>query len=298
MGYRPGSSPRWVITVGMLAGLICGACVAAIAAWVGWRGAGPLPTNEQAVAIVQDVLPDQRVDAVQRRDEIFAYEHHYEAVAERWRQRLFGDDDYIAGYVEVTTSGQDDFAAVQELMRQRLRADSWRVGPRPWGEGFTARGGDAVIEVSPARDGSSGESAATGSPGVVVEYRRVEPARVPVLTVLGGAVGAVAGWLLAGWLARRLRTRSDAVRSNVVVLCAGGVLLLLPVTVVAVIDMAYRALWVVDTLPPQPAWEPYTFVLLRVPALFGVLGLVWAVLLAVGPLPRRMKRSLPAASVP
>ncbi|MEU4221304.1 hypothetical protein [Actinoplanes sp. NPDC026623] len=109
--------------VAALAAFAFAAAGAAAGSWLGWRDAGPLPTDAQARAMVSQLAPDLPVSKTERSDVLFAYEDP--AGSAGW---FLGGDDYNAGFVQVTARpAGGDFHARFTALRDSLPAHGWEV---------------------------------------------------------------------------------------------------------------------------------------------------------------------------
>ncbi|WP_141714690.1 hypothetical protein [Micromonospora mirobrigensis] len=263
--------------------LVLAALVGSLAAWAGWQTAEPLPSDEQAVAAAARAVPDQAGYELRRRDALFVYDYAGDGGVERAVRAVVGDDDYVPGYVEVTLPDRGNGpAGGWGRLAANFRADGWTVDRLPYSDDLVATRDDQVATVtSEVRYDDAGEAQGRSHDDLVIRVHRTEPASVPWLTAAGALLGAVVGWLLAGWGYRRMRSRGPAAR-KAALLSRAGLLLLLPVTLVVLIEMV-RVPLLSGVQLPQPAWDPYMLVFLRVPALLGAVALLAAAALLAGP---------------
>ncbi len=99
---RDGGGQRVLAVVTLLvAACTMASLCAAVLGWIGWRGAGPLPTNGDVNVIMHVVAPAETVTRVERADHIFG-DAYGSIGAAGW---VFGDDDYGSGYVWIETTG-------------------------------------------------------------------------------------------------------------------------------------------------------------------------------------------------
>jgi hypothetical protein len=118
---------RSVVALRVAVAVTLGAIGAALGCAVGWRGAGELPSNEQAASIVGVALPGHTVREIERREELFAYEHLDETRAQPVFTALVGSDNYLAGYVGLTNTGPERATVTVGAVSAHLRAAGWRV---------------------------------------------------------------------------------------------------------------------------------------------------------------------------
>jgi hypothetical protein len=234
----------WLSTV--LVALTCAAAAAAGAAWVGWRAAGPLPSDEQARSVVSALLPGTPVQLGTRDDALFAYSG---GGALAW---LLGNDHYSSGYVDVGLGG-----TTSDRVQAAMRADGWRVDSS--GLGVSARKGD-VSALLYQRDDA-----------VTVEFVRSRPEPVRPLELAGWVAGLLLGWLAAR---RLIAARRPAWATGV-----ASAALLLPATILTTGQLFYES-----TLPPSitpPAlWGDYASFVVHPLALLGAAVGVAALTLA------------------
>ncbi|GAA1791674.1 hypothetical protein GCM10009835_06740 [Planosporangium flavigriseum] len=266
------------VLVGLLTGLILAAVGAAFGGWLGWRGGGPLPSDADAVARVQRLVPQATVVKVDRWDHVFAYEEPGDG-AGRVLVALVGNDDYNAGYVQVLLAGGDDAGTVAQ-MRHRLATEGWRVGASPWDDGVTARNGTLSITSYPATESGSPLLRSTGSGRIAVEVGRDEPARVWPFTLGGWVVGFVLGGALGVFTVRRLARMPRIAGTVVGIVGGGGLAALLPGTVLTTVDLVHSYAGLPDTVTPPAIWGAYMFFGIKALSLLGALAILVTTVLA------------------
>jgi hypothetical protein len=239
----------WLSTV--LVALTCAAAAAAGAAWVGWRAAGPLPSDARARAIAATLLPGAPVRLGDRDDALFGYS------GGRSLAWLLGDDHFTGGHVDVSL-GSATSAQVQAAMR----ASGWRVDSDP-DLGVSARKGDVAALLFQQND------------AVTVELVRSRPGPVRPVELAGWVAGLLLGWLGA---VRVLATRKAAWRIGL-----ASAAVLLPATVLTTGQLFSESV-LPPTITPPGLWGDYAAFVVHPMALLGaVLG---AAALLVALLPR------------
>ncbi|MGK5679882.1 hypothetical protein [Actinoplanes sp. URMC 104] len=235
------------IVAALWTALTVAALTAPIGAWIGWRAAADLPTDEQMRAIVAVAKPGYEGGAEFDRAPYLSGTPFPDDPGVLWN----GYEEYGAGYAEARFSGT---AGDLGGMADRLRAAGWRVGD-PSQDELTAASGDWRLVVRPAYD--VGESAAA-------RVHRAQPVRVAVLAAVFWLVGALLGAGLA-WLARGL--------------IGLGVLGLALLSFHTLLVSVYLVADVVEywgTGPFPLLWEPVMTILVRpVTLIGGSLFLVW-----------------------
>jgi hypothetical protein len=238
----------WLSTV--LVALTCAAAAAAGAAWLGWRPAGPLPSDAQARRIVAAFAPGAPVLLGERDDALFGYAGGHRLT---W---LLGDNEFTGGYVDVALG-----SVGSDQVQAGLRAAGWRVDAEP-GLAVSARKGQLSALLYPGHD------------AVTVELVRSRPGPVRPLELSGWVAGLLLGWLVA--------LRLIVARRAAGVLAVGGAALLLPATVLTTGQLFYES-----TLPPSitpPAlWGDYASFLVHPLSLLGAALALAAVVLTVLP---------------
>jgi len=201
---RPGPATK---LAAVLAAAICGVLVAAGGAWLGWRTAAPLPDSAQ-VARIASAVPLSPAKPAIRHDYIFG------SPAGEGSPGLTGLAEYDSGGViyvyNSSPVGRPGPSALAAEVADRLRADGWRVD----GATFDGKWTTSVV----AYKGGTHVVFFDVSGFAKLRIDRAEPAAVPVLTVVGLIVGALMGWLLAGWVSRRAATQPVAVKVAVILL--------------------------------------------------------------------------------
>ena len=212
----------WLAAV--LVALTCAALAAAAGAWLGWRTAGPLPTDAEARTIAASLAPGVPVRLAARHDPVFGYER------DRPMTWLFGDDDYNGGHVDVTLAG-----AEPTRVQGGLRAGGWSVETDP-ALGVSARKGEFAALVTPVDD------------AVTVEFGRTRPVPVRPLELAGWVAGVLAGWFVA----RRLLAAPPLAWATGV----AGLVLLLPGTVLTT-GQLFAETSLPATITPPALWGDY-----------------------------------------
>lgn len=207
-----------------------------------------------------------------RRDRLFGYD--LTLTPNDPRVLFMGDDNYSAGYVQLIgyPDEQHDLGTAAAVLRE----SGWQVDP------VREEPGSTVLTASTAH---LSLEARLRSPGnrLVVTIHRAPPPWVGSLTVIGWITGALAGWMLAGALARRASRQSPIVQLGIQTAVMCGLVFLTPVTVVVTTALAHAV-----TAPASswlsPPWSAYTYPILRPVALAGaVFAAVAAGLATVAP---------------
>ena len=212
----------WLAAV--LVALTCAALTAAAGAWLGWRTAGPLPSDAEARRIAATLAPGVPVTLDMRHDAVFGYERDHPMT---W---LLGDDDYNGGHVDVTLAG-----AEPTRVQGGLRAGGWRVEADPY-LGVSARKGEVAALLTPAED------------AVTVQFGRTRPAPVRPLELAGWVAGVLVGWFAA----RRLIAAPPLAWTTGV----AGLVLLLPGTVLTT-GQLFAETSLPATITPPALWGDY-----------------------------------------
>ncbi|WP_229074540.1 hypothetical protein [Actinoplanes sp. DH11] len=248
---------RWVAVV--LVALTVAAGMGSAGAWLGWRGADPLPSDQRAREIVAEVLPGTAVGPSERWDAIFG------DPAPDWMTRLISDDEYDGGSVLVPVPVGD-----LAVVRGTLERAGWRVPPAVRSERLSDA--DTVESVTARRAGvelAVFRSSGDGGAGVV--FQRPEPALVRPTALAGGLVGL----LLGGWAASRFTARHVGRRPWNAPAWGGGALLALP-SIAAGSELVSPTGAVPPDVPGAP-WEGY--VIFKLLTVLGLIGWGYAVVL-------------------
>ncbi len=249
---RPSSTAVVVIAVLVsLAGAFLGA---AGAARLSWETAPALPSGAEATELTSTVFPGMTVwgggDAA-----LFVDQPDGDGIE-------YGHADYWVKHTAATR----DVPGFAEAVRQRLDAAGWRIrsdvrpdvdpGSEPTSEdeqytrSFWATRDGLVLDFSifywPGRPWYDSDGAA------MFELSRAEPPHVLLATALGGLLGAMAGWLLTGWVSRR--TEPSRVSTAVVSLTTGfALVLMLPAMLLALGPIVQR-IGAPDERVSEPFW--------------------------------------------
>jgi hypothetical protein len=291
---RPTSST--VVAWAALTAVICGLFAAALASRAGWETSRPQPDRAEAGAILTDVFPGHDLGDIDVPPALFVVYGHALSM-NSLHSLLFGDGgEYQEGATGAWASGAPPVPADQILAtaRQRLTGAGWRVYD-PQVDSYTgctdklcgtpqlitntellARRGDTILTAS-----ISTQTSADGS-YLSVELHRAPPPAVLPAGLLGGLLGAVAGWLLFGWASRRTEGRwTNAPAKTLYVVTM--VLWWLPVALAAPSLLQHHL------GEPHPAWHPlWEWLGQPVASLLFVVGTGCAVLaLGLAAAPRR-----------
>ncbi|MFI1988296.1 hypothetical protein [Actinoplanes sp. NPDC020271] len=221
---------RWIAV--FVVAMTVAAPAAGFGAWLGWRGAASLPTDQRAREIAAAVVPGMTVGEVERHDMVFG--SYYPTGCEAFA----GAEEYDAGSVSVVKAGA---VPVMDLAgaRAALRRDGWQLRPDQEPGSVTAR-----------RDGIQIAVHQGPGPGGVV-FHRVEPALVRVLALVGWG----AGLLLGGWIGLRFSRRSRPAAARV--LGGIGTVLLLVPTIAVTGGLLLPGPAPIPPDGPDALWEPY-----------------------------------------
>jgi hypothetical protein len=273
-GLRCRLAPGGPITVAVVTALLVAVAGGAAGAFIGWQGAASLPSDDDATAIAHSA--DARMPAAgptDRRDFLFGYGIPVQA-NEEILVALLGGDEYTAGYLQYTVTHPDDSLATLRDANGALAKDGWDAEPvsvQSYGGEFWATRGDLMAHMV-TQGGSEGNETS-------LWIQRARPAPVPLLTLVGFALGALAGWQLAGWAARRRKGQPLWQQAAVTSAFVLGAIALLPPTLFNLVAIA-SSLWTVE---PTPAWIGYVFIMFRGLALLGTALLLAALALTALP---------------
>ncbi|WP_250007591.1 hypothetical protein [Actinoplanes sp. M2I2] len=279
---------RAVVVIATLVTVLAGVFGAAAAASPGWALAPSLPQGVTSDELKREVFPGLTVWGG--------------GDAARWVRTGDGEGwqyGFADHWVRHTAETRDVVAYATQV-RDRLAANGWTIrggveftGPEPddvppasrsatfWAtrDGLTLHFDDTVVDKKASWDSEG---------SVTFALSRSAPAVLWLIALAGGLVAALLGWLMTGWVARRVEGRR-LLRAITVLSATIGLTLLLPLA-------AFVALYATggdDT--PGPADELF-FLGLR-----GILHGLWqpalvfaCVMLLLAATPRRSERSQPA----
>jgi hypothetical protein len=228
-----------VAVIWVILGAFAGAVVTTQLAWL---TVPPLPGDERAAQISDTVFPGLHV---------FGGGDVADFVPERG-----AESGLVNGYVNYSVKHTDatrDVDAYEAGARDRLAAAGWTVhdtSSAELGPGFWAARDGLVLQFSiwywpdlPSYDSDGGAS-----------YRlsRATPDRMWAAALPGAPVGAMAAFLVLGWISRRTVRATDGM-AVLSVVAAFPLLLVAPATVQGV-----RAWWRTDPAypPTEPFWRP------------------------------------------
>ncbi|NUO61519.1 MAG: hypothetical protein HOV71_02325 [Hamadaea sp.] len=205
-----------------------------------------------------EILPGDRIDVIQRRDETF-FAPNSEADG-LLMSALLGTDDLDSGYVGVQVHHPQALAQVRDL-EVAASQFHWMADP-----------GDPATMLGHS-DGRTVAVEVLEPEKVLVTIERAEPQTVLPLSLTGFALGAVVGIIL--W--RRLR------RSRAFV---AGALCLLPSAVLVTGQLVYSYLGLPDQVTPPALWSPYVETGTRALSLIGgtllIMSLIGSVRRSIG----------------
>ncbi|WP_162907883.1 hypothetical protein [Allorhizocola rhizosphaerae] len=291
---RPAS--RTVVVWASLASVLCGLITGSLAAHLGWAAARPLPSVQEARAILTDTLPGHPVDRIHRGAALFVI----------YGQPLSWDNadtlltldagEYEFANTGVVLNGLPPIPHEQTLRvaQDNLRAAGWRLyrvrsdtavdcaGPPcnpstlPLDYTLMASRGDNILTLKLI------EGSGLDTTYLVAEIERATPWAVHVAAVAGVVLGFLGGWMLFGWASRRTEGR-PAVRALASVMFTLVLLLWgVPCFVVPPMLLAHHL------GEPHPRWHQlWEWIGLPSFAFIFVVGLLCALLaLAIAALPR------------
>ena len=277
---------RAVVVLATLVTLLAGVLGAAAAAPLGWAMTPSLPEGAASDELKREVLPGLTVWGG--------------GDAARWVRTGDGEGwQYgFAEYWAQHTNEPRDVSAYTEQVRDRLAAQGWRIRgdvelarPLPDEEPPTT----TSASFWATRDGlvlHFDDSAALRDSGRYAGFTvsRSAPATVWVIALIGGLAGALIGWLVTGWVARRVQERR-LLRAVTILSTVAGLVILLPL-------VAFVMLYSIPDDAPRLVDEKF-FLGLR-----GVLIGLWqpallfaCVMLLLASTPRRSEWSRPARIV-
>ncbi len=264
---------------------------AAAAAPAGWALAPALPQGAAAEALKQEIFPGRTsygggdapawVPTGDGESQQFGYSLYWTphtedtrdplAFATALRDRLAAGGWTARGDIVVEHEGPDELPPAWDSASFQMTRD-----------GLTLRFADTVVEKLAPWDSDG---------SVTFTVSRRPPAVLWAAVVVGGLAGALAAWLFAGWVARRVEGRP--VRTAAAFITTGfGLFFLLPVT-------AYAWLWAINNDGDPSAAETW-FTGLRLFLSGGQIFVVVPVLvlaaIAVFPRRPRLPRFRPAAA--
>ncbi|WP_412538139.1 hypothetical protein R8Z50_20000 [Longispora sp. K20-0274] len=280
---------RVIVVVAMLFALVTGFLGTVSGVWVSWSATRDLPDAASSAVLAQAVMPGQ--DPVRRVREEAPF--FYDDPTDGWTTLLFGADDYTPGRVEFDYTGTAETGDPQAFARtagDRLRAAGWRVTGTRIGDGehysrgvtLWAEKDHLLVELSDSVEGAG--------------YVDLTVVRAPrwwmwPAGAAGGLCGALAGWLLFGWVSRRIEGRILRQAAVLVLGTVAGVGIL-PALMLCWIAISQAAS---GTEPGQPV--PLWFGLVymgRFPAIVAAGAVLCAVAVAAlphpDPAPRRRRR--------
>jgi hypothetical protein len=259
---RPGGGAAvvWV----PLAAIVCGLFTGALASRAAWETSRPQPDRAEASAVLTEVFPGHDLGEIDTPPALFVVYGHALRL-NTVKTLLFGDGgEYQESATGAAAFGTPPVPADQIVAtaRERLTGAGWRVYDPQVSDrvscadkfcatpqavtdtALTARRGDTILNAS-----ISSQSAVDAT-YLSVELHRAPPSLVVPAGVLGTLLGAVAAWVVFGWVGRRTegRRRRSAVSALVGV---ATVLWWLPVLLSVPFLLSHHL------GEPHPAWHPY-----------------------------------------
>ncbi|MBM0274405.1 hypothetical protein [Micromonospora tarensis] len=255
-----GAAVVWVALAAVIGGLFTGA----LASRAAWETSEPQPDRAEAAAILTEVFPGHDLGDIDTPPALFVVYGH--ALRLRTVKTLvLGDGgEYQESATSATALGAPPVPAEQivSVARERLTAAGWRVYDPQVTGGLSC--GDKICATPLAITNTTllaqrGNTILTASISsqtapeasyLAVELRRAPPPLVVPAGVLGTLLGALAGWVLFGWVSRRTEGRRRR----------GGVHGLLGVAVVLwwlPVLLATPSLLRHQRGEPHPAWHPF-----------------------------------------
>jgi hypothetical protein len=276
---RPRS--RGIVIAAALAAVFAAYLGASAAAWLGWQPARDLPTAAAAKAIYLTALPHQAPVTTHREDALFYYDDPTDA----WTP-IQGADDYTSGSIEYAfgpAAAGPDFRAFMRTVRDRLSAAGWSVGqirehePTTWAGARLRAEKDGLAMTIGYDDGMftvDADNREIPIP-VTLDISRATPPWVSPVAALGALLGALAGWLLVGWISRRLSGRSLVLQFSALlfgIVAYGGMLPAVALYALGWMTVASNPAFDGSTL--GVLWSPLTTVLCRPPAVVAALAML------------------------
>lgn len=100
---------------------------AALGSWIAWFAAGPLPSDQEALAVARAAAPGRDFQVVSRADYVFDYDYPATSAEERLFDAVLGSDDYESGHVDVRWAEPADAGRFVAELGDGLRSDGWEV---------------------------------------------------------------------------------------------------------------------------------------------------------------------------
>jgi len=219
---RPAS--RLVVVTAVLVALTTGLGVAAIAARLAWTAVPDYPSGARLAEITGTVFPGAPIDGRRSTDGLFldVSEPSPAAVALRGHDEDFEFASYeFAPATQFVAGGYREWT---DAAAARMEADGWTVRDiEPTGATIIATGqlDDSGREFWAIRDGLTlhfvAETAVVGTPpgsfAATATLARLTPAWVTAAAGAGWLLGALAGWLLTGFVSRRTEWATPGARA-------------------------------------------------------------------------------------
>lgn len=294
---RPAS--RWVVRWAALFSIVCGLFAAAAATRLAWETARPLPSEAEAAQVFETMLPGKGwAERIDRSPAMFVIYGEPLSLT-NFENLFFGDGgEYEFGrtqsYVE---DGPDPVGPALATARENLRANGWTVqktivsdavvcarcdpSTLPQNHRVIAHKGDTLLELE-----FSERSGFRATTHVSVELQRRTPWAAYPAGAVAGLLGALGGWLIFGWAARRSGQTHSLVR--ILANTFFGIMLFLwgvwiPPSVLYMVDH--------QMLEPHPRWHPlWEWLGQPVSSFPFVVGFAAGLLaLALAALPRRQR---------
>ncbi|XTZ15372.1 hypothetical protein ACQSSU_28755 [Micromonospora echinospora] len=232
----------------MAVGVIAvGVPLAMLGAWLGWQSAPALPTEAQAREVTSEVLPGAQIAEAVRNPKLFYYEHEGTPDSDPLVRTLIGEDDYLAGSIEVKLAAPLPPSTETE---ERLHAAGWEVLNSDPDRLVGSKDGLLLYVLSP--------SDVASRPTPTLEIVRDEPVLAPALSITGLLLGGTLGTLMTRWVYRQAQVATPTMRRLVKDGTVLSSVLLVPATLGVLITPGETYLFASGNVP-YPVWDLYTF---------------------------------------
>ncbi|ADD41405.1 hypothetical protein [Stackebrandtia nassauensis] len=278
------------LSAGSIPAAVVGVFVAVFVATLGaiggsiaaWNTAVDLPDGAAADQLARQAVPEMGTDVYDyRHRDLFGW-INMEGEPIDSLFAIADGDGYHAGRLAYEVEHKKDGYARLDEARDRLPGAGWDVG--------AVKSSDMEKSFSATRDGLVMEVRTAEFPDypwyTEVDISRATPNLVPVLTVVGLIVGAVAGWMLTSWLARRVRPWSINRRAAMTgPLAFGGFILSFPTAIC--LYLVYTSLANPDDR--VPVWSGFIWGPMAVVTMGGLGFVILGFLLGLAPKAKRRR---------
>lgn len=238
---------RGIIVLAVSASILFGFLSASLANRAGWQAAPALPSGAARTQLAEMITPGLPAPWSESAEGLF---HDYG-----------GETDAASvSYSTGRTQATEDVDAYLAGLQQRLEAAGWRVtdtystsptdietgAPHNNSQALIARNDALVLSFEDYVDARYAEG------WVAVSIYRAEPRWLTGATLAVGLLGMLAGWLLAGWVSRRLEHRPWATALAATAAISGFVLLI-PAWLLG--SLRFLGTLSGTTVPDSPFWR-------------------------------------------